>query len=136
AEPLAKQLGVNVKLHDIIYHAVDDVKEMMRAILPKIAEEKDLGAAEVLQTFKSSHLGVIAGCKITEGTIARGNHIRVKRDGKVIWRGQISSIRREKDDVREVTKGLECGIVLQSFREAEPGDILESFEIIYLEQNL
>ncbi|MCE5293717.1 MAG: translation initiation factor IF-2 [Chlamydiales bacterium] len=131
-----KELGVQVRLHDIIYHAIDDIKAMMLALLDKIVQEKDVGKAEVKATFKSSQLGVIAGCQVSEGTITRGSQMRVMREGKSIFKGPISSLKRNKDDVREVGKGAECGILIQGFSDYQVGDILEAFEIIYLTQEL
>ncbi len=136
AEPLIKQHGIHVFLHDIIYHAVDQVKDLMSGLLDKVAEEIDKGKAEIRAVFKASHLGKIAGCLVTEGTIHRNHYIRVVRDGKVIWTGGINSIKRVKEDVREVQKGVECGIVLNSYNDIEEGDILESFEIQYKTQEL
>jgi translation initiation factor IF-2 len=135
-ESTVKELGVRVLLHDIIYHAVDDVRALMLALLDKITQEKDVGKAEVKAVFKSSQLGLIAGCQVLDGTISRSNQIRVMREGKQIWKGAIASLKRHKDDVREVTKGAECGILLQGFTDILQGDILEAFEVIYLSQEL
>jgi translation initiation factor IF-2 len=136
ADSLLKQYGVHVTLHDIIYHVIDDVKGLMTGLLDKVAQETDKGKAEVKATFKSSQLGIIAGCLVIEGTIHRNNQIRVVRAGEIIARGQIASLKRIKDDVREVQKGLECGIVLSSFSDFKEGDILEAYEITYLTQEL
>lgn len=136
AEPLVKQLGVYVKMHNIIYHALDDVKLIMAGLLDKIAQETEKGKAVVKATFKSSHTGIIAGCQVTEGTIHRSNNIRVRRGNEVIWKGTISSLKRVKEDVREVTKGLECGILLNNFSALLEGDILEAYEVTYIEQVL
>ena len=136
AETLIKELKVIVKLHDIIYHAVDDVRSIMLSMLDKIPQETDIGEAEVKATFKASQLGVIAGCIVTEGTIKRSAHVRQVRDQKVVWKGPIHSLKRVKEDVREVSKGYECGIVLQNNNEVKVGDLLQAFEITYLEQEL
>ena len=136
AESLIKELKVTVKLHDIIYHAVDDVRAIMLSMLDKIPQETDIGTAEVKATFKASQLGVIAGCIVTDGIIKRSCHMRQVRDKQVIWKGAISSLKKVKDDVREVSKGHECGIVLQNNNEVKVGDILQAFEITYLEQEL
>ena len=125
-----------MKLHDIIYHAVDDIRALMLSMLDKLPQETDLGAAEVKATFKASQLGVIAGCMVIEGSIKRSCHVRLLRDKKVIWKGAIHSLKKVKDDVREVSKGHECGIVLQNNNDIEVGDILQAFEITYLEQEL
>lgn len=135
ADLLVKQLGVQVKLHDIIYHAIDDVKLLMSGLLDKIAVETDKGKAEVRATFKSSHHGIIAGCYVTEGVIQRNNTVRVIRNKQNVHKGQISSLKRIKEDVREVAKGLECGIILNNF-ELQEGDILEAYEITYTTQQL
>lgn len=136
AESLLKQTGVQVRLHDVIYHAVDDVKVLMTGLLDRIALETEKGKAEVLEIFKSSQLGSIAGCRVIEGSVARSHHIRVKRADVVIWKGSLSSLKRVKEDVREVSKGLECGIVLQGFRDTQVGDILEAYEVTYIDQQL
>lgn len=136
AEGLIKAKKVVVKLHDIIYHAVDDVKEIMRSLLDKIAEENDMGTAVVKAVFKSSHLGRIAGCQVSDGIIKRNHHARLKRDGEILWKGEIASLKRGKEDVREVSKGLECGILLKGFDAYQEGDEIEAYEITYLEQEL
>lgn len=136
AEPQVKQLGVHVRLHDIIYHAVDDVTDMMAGLLDKIAQETEKGKAVVKATFKSSHAGVIAGCQVTEGVIQRNHLVRVRRGQEVIWKGSIASLKRVKEDVREVSKGLECGILLNGFSQMQEGDILEAYEVTYLKQEL
>lgn len=131
AESLIKQLKVKVRLHDIIYHAVDDVKELMVGLLDKIAQEHEVGEAEVKAIFKSSHLGNIAGCQVSDGIIRRNSHIRVVRDKEVIWKGPVASLKRVKEDVREVSKGQECGILLQGFTDCKPGDILQAYDVTY-----
>ncbi|NGX38805.1 MAG: Translation initiation factor IF-2 [Chlamydiae bacterium] len=136
AELMIKEKKVTIKLHDIIYHAVDDVKEIMRNLLDKLPQENEMGAAEVKAVFKSSQLGLIAGCQVTEGIIKRNHHARLKREGEVIWKGEIASLKRVKEDVKEVTKDHECGILLRGFKDFKEGDIIEAYEITYLEQEL
>lgn len=136
ADTLIKQYNVQVRQHDIIYHAIDDVKVLMKALLDKLAQETDKGKAIVKALFKSSQAGVIAGCQVSEGTIQRNNHIRVVRGGTVVGKSQIASLRRVKEDVREVSKGVECGIVLSKFTEIQEGDTLEAYEVTYIEQDL
>lgn len=131
AESLIKQLKVKVRLHDIIYHAVDDVKELMVGLLDKIGQENDIGEAQVKAVFKSSHLGNIAGCQVSDGTIRRSSHIRVVRDKEVIWKGPVASLKRVKEDVREVSKGQECGILLQGFSDFKEGDVLQAYDVTY-----
>jgi len=136
ADILVKQLGVQVRLHDIIYHAIDDVKVLMAALLDKIPIETEKGKAEVKATFKSSQFGIVAGCYVIEGSIRRNDLIRVKRNGVQVWQGPMTSLKRIKDDVREVAKGLECGILLNGFPDIQAGDVLESFEVTYISQEL
>lgn len=136
AEPLVKQLGVQVRLHNIIYHAIDDVKVLMAGLLEKLAQETEKGKALVKATFKSSHAGIIAGCQVIEGTIHRNNHVRIRRGQEVIWKGTISSLKRVKEDVREVTKGLECGIILNNYSDMLENDVIEAYEVTYITQEL
>ena len=136
AESLIKTLKVTVKLYDIIYHAVDEVRALMRSMLDKIPQENDVGSAEVKAIFKSSHLGVIAGCIVTDGTIKRSSQLRLLRDGQVIWKGTMQSLKRVKEDVREVSKGYECGIVLPNNNDIKVGDTFQAYEITYLSQEL
>lgn len=136
AEPMIKQFRVTVKLHDIIYHAVDDIKEVMVSRLDKIPQENDTGRAIVKATFKSSQLGLIAGCQVEEGTIKRNHHVRIIRNGKEIWKGEIASLKRVQEDVREVNKGIECGILFKGFKDAQVNDIIQAFDVTYLIQTL
>lgn len=136
ADSLVKELGVQVRLHDIIYHAIDDVKALLAGLLDKIAVETEKGKAIVKATFKSSQYGIIAGCQVIEGAVHRNHQVRVRRAKEVIWKGTISSLKRVKEDVREVTKGLECGIVLNGFSGYLEDDIIESYEITYIIQEL
>ena len=136
AESLIKEKKVTVKLHDIIYHAVDDVKEIMLSLLDKIPKEIDIGAALVKATFKASQLGVIAGCIVTDGIIRRNSLARLIRNDEVVWKGPIASLKRVKEDVKEVSKGLECGILLSHFSDIKDGDTIQAYEITYLQQTL
>lgn len=136
AEGLIKQHKVEVRLHDIIYHAIDDVRSLMAGQLEKLAQEEERGTAEVRAVFRSSALGRIAGCLIQDGTIHRNHRIRLLRDGELIWKGAINSIRREKEDVREVKAGVECGILLDGFNDIAEGDQLQAYEITYVSQEL
>lgn len=136
ADSLVKQLGVQVRLHDIIYHAIDDVKAIMVNLLDKIAVETEKGKALVKAVFKSSSVGLIAGCQVIEGTITRNNHIRIQRENEIVWKGGIASLKRVKEDVREVQKGIECGILLNSAFDVKEEDIIEAYEITYITQEL
>jgi translation initiation factor IF-2 len=136
AEHMIKEAGVQIRLHNIIYHAHDDVKALMTNALDKIREETYKGKAEVKTLFKSSHLGNIAGCMVIDGSLSRNSHVRVRRLDSVVFDGTISSLKRFKEDVREVTKGTECGIVINNWDDSVPGDIIEAFDISYRAQEL
>jgi translation initiation factor IF-2 len=123
-------------MHNIIYHAIDDIKDLLSGLLDKIAQETEKGKAQVKATFKSSQHGVIAGCIVTEGSISRNNWVRLRRGKEVVWKGTISSLKRIKEDVREVAKGLECGILLNNFNDVLEDDIFEAYEITYITQEL
>lgn len=136
ADDLIKQKKVPVYTQDVIYHLIDEVKNRMRQLLDKIEQETDTGAAFVKAVFKSSQLGIIAGCQISEGTIKRQNFIRQIRNKEVIWKGKIASLKRLKEDIKEVQKGFECGILLEGQSDIKEGDVLQAYEITYLEQDL
>ena len=136
AEPSIKRDQITVKLYDIIYHLIDGVKEMMIDTLDKVAEEKEVGLAVVRATFKSSQLGVIAGCLVEEGLIHRNHRVKQIRGDEVIWEGAIESLKRVKEDVKEVAKGLECGIVLAGQNDIAEGDLLKAIDVIYHIQTL
>jgi translation initiation factor IF-2 len=136
AEMLLKEQQVTLRMHDVIYHAIDNVREMMVDALDKIAEERELGKVEIRAIFRSSQHGTIAGCFVSEGTISRGSHVRVQRGKDIVWKGAIQSLKRVKEDVKEVQKGFECGVVLNGFGDVKEGDILQVFDIIYIKQEL
>lgn len=136
AASLIKELGVRVRMFDVIYHAIEDVKTLMLGLLDKIAEEHETGTAVVKATFRSSQLGLIAGCLITDGVINRNHKARLLRGGKEIWKGNLASIKREKEDVREVKKGFECGILLEGFHDVQAEDVIQAYEITYRTQEL
>jgi translation initiation factor IF-2 len=127
AELLAKTENVDVRLYDVIYKAIDDVKAAMSGLLEPEIFETLTGEAEVRQVFKVSKTGTIAGCYVTSGTIKRNGLVRVRREGNVIHEGAINSLKRFKDDVREVQSGFECGIGVEGFEDFHEGDILEVY---------
>lgn len=127
ANAAARADGVEIRTYSVIYEAIDDVKDAMAGLLaPKVVEE-ELGKAEVRATFTVPKAGTIAGCMVTEGKIVRNAQARLVRDGVVLWTGQLSSLRRFKDDAREVTHGYECGIGLHNYNDIKEGDIIECF---------
>ena len=129
AQQLAEQEGVDIKLYDIIYEALDDVKKAMAGLLAPVKREKALGKAEVRQTFTIPKIGTIAGSFVLEGTIKRNSQMRLVRDSVQIYVGKLTSLRRFKDDVREVVQGYECGIGLENYNDIKVGDIIEAYEI-------
>ncbi|MFZ4099811.1 MAG: translation initiation factor IF-2 [Chlamydiia bacterium] len=136
AAEFVRERGVSVKLHDIIYHLVDDVRDQMRNLLDKLQREAELGIAEVRQTFKSSALGIIAGCQVVQGLVRRNSLVRQIRNGEVIWKGSISGLKKVKEDVREVLKGFDCGILLSGTSDIQEGDLLQAYEIEFISQDL
>jgi translation initiation factor IF-2 len=118
---------VDVRSYDVIYHALDDIKKAMVGMLEPTFEEEVIGNAEVRQLFHVPKVGTIAGCSVTEGKITRKASVRVIREGVVIFTGKIGSLRRVKDDVKEVLSGFECGIGIDNFNDLLEGDNLEAF---------
>jgi translation initiation factor IF-2 len=130
ASQLAEKEGVDVRLYNIIYDAIEDVKKALEGLLEPTFKEKILGRAEVRQTFLVSRLGTIAGCYVIDGLISRSSDgIRIIRENIVIYEGKISSLKRFKEDVREVQTGYECGIMIENFNDIKVGDILENYAI-------
>ncbi len=123
----AEEKGIDMRMYRIIYDAIDDVEKALKGMLAPKIREVDLGSAEVRQVYKISSVGTIAGCYVTKGTITRNSIIRVVRDGIIIYDDDISSLRRFKDDVREVSQGYECGISLGKFNDIKEGDVLEAY---------
>lgn len=136
AQELLKQKKVPMIKEDVIFKAVDLVKEKMKSLLDTIPEERDTGEAEVQKVFQSSQLGSLAGCLIKEGIFKRHCLVRQKRGGEIVWKGKLSSLRRGKDDVKEVKEGLECGILLENRNDIQQGDTLIAYEIHQLTQEI
>jgi translation initiation factor IF-2 len=124
---LAEREKVEIRLYDIIYKAVEDVKQALEGLLKPEIKEVVLGAAEIREVFKLSKSGTVAGCMVTSGTVPRTGKVRLLREGQTVWTGRIGSLRRFKDDVREVTSGFECGIALDGMNDVKVGDVIESF---------
>jgi len=125
----ASSQGVTLKLYTIIYEALDEVKLAMEGMLEAIIKEKVVGHAKVLQTFNVPKLGAIAGSSVMDGKVTRSALVRLLRDQKPIFTGKIASLRRFKDDVKEVDKGFECGIGIENFNDFQPGDVIEAYEL-------
>ena len=127
---LAKERGVSIKTYSIIYNLIDDVKALLGGLMSPVISQEELGQAVIKQVIMVPKVGQIAGCLVTEGTINRGAKIRVIRDGVVVFEGNISSLKRFKDDVREVAKGYECGVGIEGFNDMKEGDYVESYKVI------
>ncbi len=130
----ASSQGVDIRLYDIIYKAVEDIEAAMKGMLDPVYEEKVIGSASVMQLFKFSKVGTIAGSKVVDGVIKRDSKARVIRDSVVVYDGEIGSIQREKDAVREVKKGMECGITISNFSDIKVGDVIEAYEMVEVER--
>ena len=129
ARQLAEAEHVDVKCYNIIYELIDDVKKSMLGLLDKKKVERFLGRAEVRQTFSVPKVGTIAGCSVIDGKIIRGANVRLLRDSRIILEGKMSSLKRFKDDAKEVATGFECGIGLENYNDLKPGDIIEAYQI-------
>ncbi len=130
----AKDQGVEIRLYDIIYKVVEEMEAAMKGMLEPIFEERILGTAEVRKIFKFSKVGTIAGSYVTDGVIKRDSKVRLIRDGVVIYDGNINSIQREKDSVKEVKKGLECGITIENYNDIRENDIIEAYEMVEIQR--
>lgn len=125
----AKEYNVDVRLYDIIYKMIEDIEASMKGMLEPIFEEEVTGHAEIRQIFKFSKVGNIAGSHVVDGTVKNGSNARLIRDGIVMYTGKIKSVQREKDQVKEVTKGMDCGITLENYQDIKENDIIEVYEL-------
>ena len=119
--------GVDIRLHSIIYKAIEEIEAAMKGMLDPIYEEKVTGQLEVRQTFKVSKVGTIAGCYVTDGSVSRNASVRVIRDGIVVFEGELGSLKRFKDEVKEVNYGYECGITIERYNDIKEGDVIEAY---------
>jgi len=136
AGQVADREGVEIRTYSVIYKIVEEMRAAMEGLLEPEDVEEAVGTAEVRATFKASRVGTIAGSYVTDGLVRRGVQCRLVRDGTVVYDGRIGSLRRFKDDVREVTAGMECGIVLENYPDPKDGDVIEAYEIKQVEQTL
>lgn len=136
ARKLAETEEIDVRLYSIIYNAINEVKDAMSGMLSPEKQEKIIGTAEIRQTFKITKTGTIAGCYVTDGKITRQSNVRVIRDGIVIYSGHLGSLKRFKDDAKEVTHGYECGLNIDKFNDIKEGDLVEAYEIIEVKATL
>jgi translation initiation factor IF-2 len=126
----AKEYGVEIKLYNIIYKVVEELEAAMKGMLDPIYEEKTLGQAEVRKLFKFSKTGTIAGSYVTSGILKSNSKARIIRDGIVIYDGSINSIQREKNSVKEIKTGFECGITIENYNDLKEQDVIEAYEIV------
>jgi translation initiation factor IF-2 len=129
ARELADREGVDVRLYRVIYDAIDDVRSALSGMLKPEERERELGRAEVRTLFRVPRIGVVAGCYVTDGKIERDAQARLVRDGVVVYEGKIGSLRRFKDDVKDVAQGYECGIAIEGYQDVKEGDLIEAFEV-------
>ena len=127
AKNMAEKDEVQIKQYSVIYQAIDDVESAMRGMLTPKYEEKVIGNAEVRQTFRISNVGTIAGAYVIDGKLERNAGVRVIRDNVVVHEGKLASLKRYKDDAKEVTKGYECGIQIEKYNDIKEGDIIEAY---------
>ena len=127
AKSFAEIEKVDIRLYRVIYNAIEDIEAAMKGLLEPEYKEKVIGHAQVRQTFKASGLGTIGGAYVLDGKIIKNSQVRLVRDGIVVYEGQLSSLKRFKDDVKEVNSGYECGFTLERFNDIKEGDILEAF---------
>jgi translation initiation factor IF-2 len=135
ASKLAEHEGVEIKTYSIIYDAIDEVKSAMEGMLEPKIQEKILGILEVKETYKFDKISV-AGCIVIEGKIARNNRVRLVRDGIIVFTGELGSLKRFKDDVKEVTTNMECGVSIKNYSDTRPGDMIEAFEEVEVKRTL
>jgi len=136
AREAAERAGIEIRYYNIIYDLVDDVKKAMSGLLAPTLRETMLGNAQILEIFKVSKVGNIAGCKVTDGSVERGANVRLIRDNVVIHEGKLSQLKRFKDDVREVGSGMECGMAFESYQDMRQGDVIECYRVEQIQRSL
>ncbi|SFJ23322.1 translation initiation factor IF-2 [Thermoflavimicrobium dichotomicum] len=134
ARAMAEQEKVDIRLHRVIYNVIEEIEAAMKGLLDPEFEEKVVGTAEVRQTFKVSKVGTIAGCYVTEGKVVRDGRVRLIRDGVVIHEGKLDTLKRFKDDVKEVAQGYECGMTIENYNDIKEGDVIEVYVIEEVER--
>jgi translation initiation factor IF-2 len=136
AREAAERAGIEIRYYNIIYDLVDDVKKAMSGLLPPTLRETMLGNAQILEIFKVSKVGNIAGCRVTDGTVERGANVRLIRDNVVVHEGKLSQLKRFKDDVREVSAGMECGMAFENYQDMRQGDVIECYRVEQIQRSL
>jgi translation initiation factor IF-2 len=136
ARESAERAGIEIRYYNIIYDLVDDVKKAMSGLLEPTLRETMLGNAQILEVFKVSKVGNVAGCKVTDGTVERGANVRLIRDNVVVHEGKLSQLKRFKDDVREVGAGMECGMAFENYQDMRQGDVIECYRVETIQRSL
>ena len=136
ARAIADKEEIDIRSYSIIYDAINDVKDAMEGMLSPEMKEEITGTAEIRETYKISKVGTIAGCMVTSGKIYRNSGIRLIREGVVVFSGNLASLKRFKDDVKEVAKGFECGLNIDRFNDIKVGDVVEAYEEVEVKQTL
>jgi translation initiation factor IF-2 len=136
ARKSAESNDIEIRYYSIIYDAVDDVKAALTGMLSPDEKENVLGSIEIREIYKVSKIGTIAGCYVTDGLVKRESKVRVLRDNVVIYDGELSSLKRFKDDVKEVKSNFECGLSIKNFNDIKVGDVVEPYEIVKVARKL
>ncbi|PNE12076.1 MAG: translation initiation factor IF-2 [Beijerinckiaceae bacterium] len=136
ARALAEQSGIEIRYYNIIYNLIDDVKAAMSGLLAPTLREEMLGNAQILEVFTISKVGKVAGCRVTDGTVQRGAHVRLIRDNVVVHEGKLSTLKRFKDEVKEVQAGQECGMAFENYQDMRAGDIIECYTVQEIKRSL
>jgi translation initiation factor IF-2 len=136
ARTAAERAGVEIRYYNIIYDLVDDVKKAMSGLLSPTLRETMLGNAEILEIFNISKVGKIAGCRVTDGKVERGANVRLIRDNVVVHEGKLSTLKRFKDEVREVPAGQECGMAFEKYEDMRAGDVIECYRVESISRSL
>jgi len=136
AREATEQLGIEIRYYNIIYNLVDDVKAAMSGLLAPTIRETMLGNASILEVFNISKVGKVAGCRVTDGTVERGQHVRLIRDNVVVHEGKLSTLKRFKDEVKEVVAGQECGMAFESYQDMRAGDVIECYRVEEIKRSL
>jgi translation initiation factor IF-2 len=136
ARQVADREGVEIRSYSVIYRAIDELRDAMQGMLAPEEVEESVGTVEVRAIFRASRVGTIAGCYVTDGRVTRGAKSRLVRDGTIVYDGEIESLRRGAEDVREVASGFECGIVLRNYADVKEGDVIEVYDTRQVERTL
>jgi translation initiation factor IF-2 len=136
AKQLAERGGIEIRYYNVIYDLVDDIKAAMSGLLSPMLRETFLGTAEILEVFNITKVGNVAGCRVTDGKVERGANVRLIRDNVVIHEGKLSTLKRFKDEVREVQAGQECGMAFENYHDMRKGDVIECFRVEEVKRTL